>query len=159
MKKSIDPIESIKQIKPIELIFLIIGLFIGTFILALLSNNTIAFLFFLPIEKNNLESFNIYQETYERVKAFFFSPVNIISTILLISILVITIIIMIQCIFKKEKEIKKTLIIICMGLSIIFGILLGCIAGYKINWNNAFMCSCGNHLKTRTLNPEEILIE
>ena len=99
-----------KSTEIIKLIFSIIGAFITTFIIGLMSSGTIAFCFFLNIEKYSLENYNIYQETYEQAKLQLILPINIIATILSISILIITTIKIIILLSKKEVEQKKYLL-------------------------------------------------
>ena len=136
-----------KSTEIIKLIFSIIGAFITTFIIGLMSSGTIAFCFFLNIEKYSLENYNIYQETYEQAKLQLISPINIIATILSISILIITTIKIIILLSKKEVEQKKVFAKFCIGLSIIWGILLGFNSVYLSWWDNTFMCPCGAHPK------------
>ena len=44
-------------------------------------------------------------------------------------------------------EQKKLFAKICIGLSIIWGILLGFKSVYSIWWDSTFMCPCGAHPK------------
>ena len=135
------------MMKKIKTLFLMLLSFIGAFASGFMSVGTIAYCVFINIEKNDLQRYNIYQETYEIARYNLISPINIIATTISIVLLITTITKMVMLISNSEIEKKELLSKCCIGLSIVFGLLFGLKTVYSILWNDTFMCPCGAHPK------------